>query len=158
MGPGRPTKPTAIKRLEGNPGKRPLNDLEPIPPGALPSVPEYFKKYEKQAWERMSSVLFHMKLLTVADRDMMEAYCISYATWRECNEDLKKNGNTLQIFHPNGELKYEQQRPQVAMANKALDQMTKIATQFGMTPASRSRLMVLPQDKDKPDNFEDLLA
>ena len=29
---GRKPKPTALKVLEGNPGKRPLNDHEPIPP------------------------------------------------------------------------------------------------------------------------------
>ena len=29
---GRKPKPTALKVLEGNPGKRPLNENEPIPP------------------------------------------------------------------------------------------------------------------------------
>ena len=29
---GRKPKPTALKRLEGNPGKRPLNAMEPVPP------------------------------------------------------------------------------------------------------------------------------
>ena len=31
---GRKPKPTALKVLEGNPGKRPLNDREPVPPKA----------------------------------------------------------------------------------------------------------------------------
>lgn len=29
---GRKPKPTAMKILEGNPGERPLNEREPIPP------------------------------------------------------------------------------------------------------------------------------
>ena len=29
---GRKSKPTALKILEGNPSKRPLNENEPIPP------------------------------------------------------------------------------------------------------------------------------
>ena len=29
---GRKPKPTALKILEGNPGKRPINENEPIPP------------------------------------------------------------------------------------------------------------------------------
>ena len=32
---GRKPKPTALKVLEGNPGKRPLNDREPVPPLSL---------------------------------------------------------------------------------------------------------------------------
>lgn len=156
---GRPPKPTAVKILEGNPGKRPLNQLEPIPPDALPSMPEYFNEYAEECWMRTSTVLYHMKLLTVADRDMMEAYCIAYATWREANEDIKKNGSVMQILHPNGEVKYEQVRPQVTIANKALDQMMKLAVQFGMTPSARSRLMVLPkEDKKEEESIDDLLA
>lgn len=33
---GRKPKPTALKELEGNPGKRTLNDKEPKPPKKAP--------------------------------------------------------------------------------------------------------------------------
>ena len=33
---GRKPKPTALKVLEGNPGKRPLNLYEPSPEGEMP--------------------------------------------------------------------------------------------------------------------------
>ena len=35
---GRKPKPTAIKELEGNPGKRPLNGHEPVPPKSKQSI------------------------------------------------------------------------------------------------------------------------
>lgn len=38
-GRGRPPKPTAIKELEGNPGKRPLNKNEPKPKQTAPKCP-----------------------------------------------------------------------------------------------------------------------
>lgn len=158
MGPGRPPKPTSIRKLEGNPSKRPFNELEPIPPLALPDMPEHLDGLAAEAWDRMAHVMYSMKLLTVADRDMMEAYCTAYQTWREANEDIRKNGSTMDSYHPNGDLRYSQIRPQVTIANKALEQMMKIAVQFGLTPAARSRLMVLPKDKNKEEGFEDLLA
>ena len=37
---GRKPKPTAIKKLEGNPGKRKLNTKEPIPAKGMPNCPE----------------------------------------------------------------------------------------------------------------------
>ena len=36
---GRKPKPTALKVLEGNPGKRPLNDREPVPPKGRAQMP-----------------------------------------------------------------------------------------------------------------------
>ena len=36
---GRKPQPTAIRRAEGNPGKRALNRNEPTPPGTKPTLP-----------------------------------------------------------------------------------------------------------------------
>ena len=36
---GRRPKPTRLKLLTGNPGKRPLNDDEPQPQAAIPECP-----------------------------------------------------------------------------------------------------------------------
>ena len=38
---GRKPKPTALKKLEGNPGKRKLNTKEPIPAKGMPNCPEW---------------------------------------------------------------------------------------------------------------------
>ena len=39
--PGPPPKPTKLKLLAGNPGKRPLNENEPEPEAVAPSVPAH---------------------------------------------------------------------------------------------------------------------
>ena len=41
MGAGRKPKPTAMKELEGNPGKRKLNKKEPIPGKGMPDCPKW---------------------------------------------------------------------------------------------------------------------
>lgn len=38
---GRKPKPTALKKLEGNPGKRKLNTKEPIPAKGMLNCPEW---------------------------------------------------------------------------------------------------------------------
>ena len=38
---GRKPKPTGIKQLEGNPGKRKLNEREPKPEKKAPSCPKW---------------------------------------------------------------------------------------------------------------------
>ena len=50
---GRKPKPTALKVLEGNPGKRPLNDHEPIPPKGELKCPSWLLPEPKRngsAW------------------------------------------------------------------------------------------------------------
>ncbi len=49
--PGRPPKPTALKLLQGNPGKRPLPKGEPRPPvGCEP--PANLTKRARGVWDR----------------------------------------------------------------------------------------------------------
>ena len=38
---GRKPKPTAVKKLEGNPGKRKLNMKEPVPAKGMPACPDW---------------------------------------------------------------------------------------------------------------------
>ena len=44
---GRKPTPTAIKELEGNPGKRPLNTKEPKPVKKAPSCPKWLEPEAK---------------------------------------------------------------------------------------------------------------
>ena len=48
---GRKPKPTALKVLEGNPGKRPLNDREPVPPRAALKCPAWLLPEAKKGME-----------------------------------------------------------------------------------------------------------
>lgn len=47
---GRKPKPIAIKELEGNPGKRPLNDAEPKPVRKAPPCPKWLEPEAKKEW------------------------------------------------------------------------------------------------------------
>ena len=47
---GRKPKPTALKELEGNPGKRPLNDREPKPEKKAPPCPKWLNDDAKKEW------------------------------------------------------------------------------------------------------------
>ena len=54
---GRKPKPTAIKELEGNPGKRKLNKKEPKPDKEMPVCPEWLLPEAKAEWERLCEKL-----------------------------------------------------------------------------------------------------
>ena len=54
---GRKPKPTAIKRLEGNPGKRPLNIYEPKPLKKAPTCPDWLDEEAKREWRRLAKTM-----------------------------------------------------------------------------------------------------
>ena len=72
---GRKPKPTALKVLEGNPGKRPLNDHEPIPPKGELKCPSWLLPEAKKEWKRLASSLEAMGVLTMADLTAFAGYC-----------------------------------------------------------------------------------
>ena len=53
---GRKPKPTALKALEGNPGKRPLNEHEPMPPKATLRCPAWLEAEAKKGMEAACSI------------------------------------------------------------------------------------------------------
>ena len=71
---GKP-KPTKLKLIEGNPGKRTLPDDEPEPLAVAPLMPNSLDEYSKKAWSRLEPILVRNGLLTEADGDNFQALC-----------------------------------------------------------------------------------
>ena len=147
---GRRPKPTHLKLLQGNPGKRRLNSNEPKPPQELPLAPEHLNDAAKKEWNRLGPQIVKLGLLTSIDGSAFAAYCVVYARWVEAEEALKKTGFVVKA--PSG---YPMLSPFYTVANQCLSQMRAYLTEFGMTPSSRSRTSVAGQEKTDP--LEDFL-
>ena len=100
MPAGRPPKPTAIKALAGNPGKRPLNNNEPKPSG-IPSCPTFLDAAAKKEWKRISKELIEIGILTSVDRSILASYCDAYSRWAQATEELndlrKQKGKSVLV-------------------------------------------------------------
>ena len=133
---GRKPKPTALKALEGNPGKRPLNEHEPVPPKGAIRCPAWLEAEAKKEWKRLAPSLEAMGILTTVDISAFAGYCQAYARWKEAEEFISKHGSIFQT--PSG---YVQQVPQVSIAQQNLKIMQSFCSEFGLTPATRSRII-----------------
>ena len=134
---GRKPKPTALKVLEGNPGKRPLNKKEPKPENKAPRCPSWLEQEAKNEWRRMAKALEAMGVLTKVDKAAFAGYCQAYARRKEAEEFLSKHGTIFKT--PSG---YIQQVPQVSIAQTYLKVMKDFCSEFGLTPAARTRIQV----------------
>ena len=122
---GRKPKPTALRVLEGNPGKRPLNKSEPKPTAGVPRCPVWIKGEARAEWKRVIAAIGHTGIITHADRSMLAAYCSLWARYKAAAEA----GDDLPISY--------------------LTHLRALAAEFGLTPSSRSRLHAEPpKDKD----------
>ncbi len=151
--PGRIPKPTALKELEGNPGKRPLNENEPKPEKKAPSCPKWLEPEAKREWRRLAKDMEELGILTEEDRAAFASYCQAYARWREAEQVISEHGAIIRT--PSG---YLQQIPQVSIAQTYLKIMNKIAEQFGLTPASRSRIVAGENVGGPIDDMDELLG
>ncbi len=140
-------KPTALKALAGNPGKRSLNRREPQPKPGLPRCPAQLSEEAKREWKRISKELATLGLLTRLDRAALAAYCQAWGRWLEAEERLRQHG--VIVKSPNG---FPVQSPYLAVANKAMAQMSKLLVEFGLSPSSRSRIQS-PTDDPDDDEF-----
>jgi P27 family predicted phage terminase small subunit len=132
---GRRPTATRLKVLTGNPGKRPLNEHEPEPEPAVPDCPPELGAVARREWERLAGELGKLRILTNLDRAALAAYCGAYALWAEATEQIEKYGSMVKS--PSG---YPQQSPYLAIANRQVELMMRIASEFGFTPVSRSRI------------------
>ena len=146
---GRRPKPTRMKVLTGNPGKRALNKNEPRPAAIVPECPPELGPLARAEWDRLAGELGTLQLLTTFDRAALAAYCGAYALWAEATEAIQKYGTMVKS--PSG---YPIQSPYVSIANRQAEIMMRIASEFGFTPASRSRITT--PNKSQPTLFDDL--
>ena len=132
---GRKPKPTAIKMLEGNPGKRALNIAEPKPRVVAPRPPEHLSEDEKAKWKLAVKELHPLGLITTIDKDALAMYCVIYVRWVKAERMVREKGEIIKTAAGN-----IIQNPYLSIANRALDQLNKLGAEFGMTPSSRARV------------------
>lgn len=149
---GRKPKPTALKLIDGNPGKRPINKNEPRPTPKAPKCPSWLHRDAKKEWRRLAKELESLGLLTAVDMTAFAAYCQAYARWKEAEEYIAEHGPTNVT-----ESGYIQQVPQVTIAQQSQKQLRAWCAEFGFTPSARSRIEVEPVTRNA-DDMEDLLS
>lgn len=144
----RPT-PTALKLARGNPGKRPINKLEPKPSSAdVLRSPAGMNAQARKRWRQVARHLHDSGILTVLDTGALRLYCDAYARYLDASDIIEAEGLIIETEYT------KKANPAVAILNQSADCMLKIMRDFGMTPSSRTGLEVLPP-KNKPGDFDE---
>lgn len=138
---GRSSKPTNLKIVTGNPGKRALNKQEPDPAYLNDlTAPEFLSSDARVVWDDIAPKLRDSLLLTVIDVLPLAALCESVAEYRRATKNCKDS--PLRESEKAGGLVLSQWK---IVQSMSLKQIMMIAREFGMTPASRTKIQIQPQ-------------
>lgn len=157
--PGPAPKPTALKALQGNPGKRKLNKSEPKFKGA-PTCPVWLTASAQIEWQRVVEDLAALDMLRSVDSSALAAYCQSYARWQSAEQIVDAEGQTVkEPVINNGEVVGHRvkRHPATTIAKDALAAMLRAASLFGFDPSSRSRINLGDGEKET-DPFAEFMS
>ncbi len=147
---GQKPVPNHIKAITGNHGKGPLNADEPIPAPTVTNCPPEIGAIAKAEWKRLAAELVKLRLLTSLDRAALATCCAAYELWSESITAIETYGSMVKS--PQG---FPMQSPYLAIANRQTEIMLRVASEFGFTPASRSRIAApLQRERDLFDENE----
>lgn len=141
---GPPKKPTKLKLVQGTARPDRIDPNEVEPEVECPSCPSHLEGEARAEWERIAPELTRLGVIARIDRSALAAYCLTWATTVEMEQDIAENGRTQ-----TSEKGWSQQRPEVSMLNAAYQTMHRYLTEFGLTPASRTRVRTMLPKKAK---------
>ena len=136
---GRRPKPTQLKILEGNPGKRPLNLNEPHPRAGIPDTPEELGEIGRKHWLEIVPELDRLNLLTLIDAGSLVGLCMAYEQGMTADRILKGIYERMTAGETQRNDLWELSVLNAA-SKKSWNQYKAFCTEFGLTPASRSKL------------------
>ena len=130
-------KPTNLKLLHGNPGKRALPVNEPQPELVTVDCPAPHRLTPRAAihWAETLPILVGMRVLSVADLAALEIYCEARSDEDHANEMIAEHG--LVTIAQSG---YTQVSAWYSIRKQARADRLKIAGLFGMTPSDRTKV------------------
>lgn len=137
---GRKPKPTALKALTGNPGKRPLRGERVTAADPVDTVepPPFLDEYASVEWREHIDGLLLSGVLTPRDRAVFTAYCMAWSRARKAHESANQTPGIVR--GSNSGLK---ENPYHRVARLEMRECIRYAVELGMTPSARARVDAL---------------
>ncbi|WP_272971050.1 P27 family phage terminase small subunit [Comamonas terrigena] len=149
---GRSAKPSFLKVIEGNAGKKSasdlLRDIETQTVGAAePPMPDYLSPAAQEEWSRVVPDLLVLGWVHQLDMMALASYCEAVADWRRFRQLIaKKNAGQDE----SGDVQtYSTGAKQISvwrqLANDAEKRANAAGALFGMSPLARRNMKAAPQ-------------
>lgn len=127
------------------------NKAAPTADGGRPEPPKFLKAAGRRKWDEMCDHLGDNRVLSKDNREILIAYCTAYEGWMKSRAEVAKTG--LTIMDDKGNIR---RNPAMIELHKFRDTMNRLLPEFGLTPASRGKL-VARAGEDETDPVLEML-
>ena len=149
---GRKKLPDNIKALRGTDQPCRMSDKPAVQTAMVVKLPKVgLKGTAKKIFAVVATELMHNNLLDVYGVDMIVAYAREMALYHDMMTEVEREGVTIEVVTKNGVV--TQINPKRKVAEGALTSAKSLATEFGMTPSSRSRVSAILNGNEQKDEF-----
>ena len=149
---GRKKLPDNIKALRGTDQPCRMSDKPAVQTAMVVKLPKVgLKGTAKKIFAVVATELMHNNLLDVYGVDMIVAYAREMALYHDMMTEVEREGVTIEVVTKNGVV--TQINPKRKVAEGALASAKSLATEFGMTPSSRSRVSAILNGNEQKDDF-----
>lgn len=128
-------EPTVLKIAKGNPGKRPLNKREPLPPVSRVVPPDWLSGVALEKWQEVVPLLLDMGVMTDADIGAVARYCTMFEQYLSFLKVVRET----------------QDSKASSMLMKLAASLLRIEQEFGMTASARSGIVSTKDTAPKDD-------
>lgn len=142
--------PTRVKKVTGNPGRRPLNERE-VQPRSLLRRPAHITGKAADEWDRVVGAM-PPGFYTAADVPVLSAYVDALIIYRSAMAIIARPAEAGGGMESKGSTGQTVAHPQLAVIARFAELILKAADRLGMSPAARTRLT--EPDEEEPDETE----
>lgn len=148
MAKGRKAKPTHLKVVTGNPGKRPLKE-DLLPPVEIPSAPACLSRDAADIWLTTTMELAKLGIIARIDVHQIAAYCNIVSRMQKAQAVLDEH-DLIYETHSEKTGTMFRVRPELKIIQDCEKLLARYAAEFGMTAASRTKLKGDPRQPELP--------
>ena len=140
---GQPPTPTAMLRVAGSWRAKNRKGKEPDLALATPIKPPWISEGASVAWDEAVALLKPMRVLTKADGIALIQLAEYLYRWRKASEALTKLGDIIPVKDANGTVVGYRKSPYVSMQIEYGSMLRRLMSEFGLSPAARTRLTTI---------------
>jgi len=157
---GNRPKPTRLKVLEGNPGKREINIFEPKAKPEIPKMPTWLKAFPVagKEWKRESEILFKMGILSSAESGILAMRCYLASQVQELALSIQEEGRVIKVTNVNSKGEevsvLEKTNPKCVQLQSVITEYRHHGSILGLDQVSRTKMKAEPPEtKSKAEQF-----
>jgi P27 family predicted phage terminase small subunit len=149
MAGGRPRKPDHLKVVSGTAQPSRMNADAPKPSKALPEPPEWLSERAAEWFLKTVGILDGMGIASADHVDMLSLAASRYDEILDCQSVIEDLGRVYMVLSISGSRTFKA-RPEVAMKNDAMRHLQSLLSEFGLSPATVSKVSAPPGERDNP--------